>query len=85
VARDERPVTRNRRPLSETCESSCTQIIARQNEAVVTATAGKSAAIGVPMNGAVLGPIDISIRKAKTAVLFGMNSEAVGYGEGAKS
>ena len=85
MARDEQLVTRNRRPLSETCKSSCTQIVARQTEAVVTAAAVKSAAIGVPMNGAVLGSIDISIRKAKTAVLFGMNSEAVGYGKGAKS
>ena len=30
------------------------------------------------MDGAVLGSIDIAIKKAKTAVLFGMNSEAVG-------
>jgi uncharacterized protein GlcG (DUF336 family) len=30
------------------------------------------------MDGAVLGSIDIALKKAKTAVLFGMNSEAVG-------
>lgn len=30
------------------------------------------------MDGALLGSIDIAIGKAKTAVLFGMNSEAVG-------
>lgn len=32
----------------------------------------------VRMDGALLGSIDIAIKKAKTAVLFGMNSEAVG-------
>lgn len=32
----------------------------------------------VRMDGAVLGSIDIALRKAKTAVLFGINSEAVG-------
>ena len=32
----------------------------------------------VRMDGAVLGSIDIAFKKAKTAVLFGMNSEAVG-------
>jgi uncharacterized protein GlcG (DUF336 family) len=30
------------------------------------------------MDGAVLGSIDIALKKAKTAILFGMNSEAVG-------
>ena len=30
------------------------------------------------MDGALLGSIDIALGKAKTAVLFGMNSEAVG-------
>lgn len=30
------------------------------------------------MDGALLGSIDVALRKAKTAVLFGMNSEAVG-------
>jgi uncharacterized protein GlcG (DUF336 family) len=30
------------------------------------------------MDGALLGSIDIALKKAKTAVLFGMNSEAVG-------
>lgn len=30
------------------------------------------------MDGAVLGSIDIALKKAKTAVLFGMTSEAVG-------
>lgn len=30
------------------------------------------------MDGAVLGSIDIALKKAKTAALFGMNSEAVG-------
>lgn len=32
----------------------------------------------IRMDGAVLGSIDIALRKAKTAILFGMNSEAVG-------
>jgi uncharacterized protein GlcG (DUF336 family) len=32
----------------------------------------------VRMDGAVLGSIDVALKKAKTAVLFGMNSEAVG-------
>ena len=32
----------------------------------------------VRMDGALLGSIDIAIGKARTAVLFGMNSEAVG-------
>lgn len=30
------------------------------------------------MDGALLGSIDVAMRKAKTAVLFGMNTEAVG-------
>ncbi len=30
------------------------------------------------MDGAILGSIDIALRKAKTALLFGMNTEAVG-------
>lgn len=30
------------------------------------------------MDGAVLGAIDIALKKAKTAILFGMNTEAVG-------
>ncbi|WP_114953433.1 GlcG/HbpS family heme-binding protein [Sphingosinicella terrae] len=30
------------------------------------------------MDGALLGSVDIALRKAKTAALFGMNSEAVG-------
>lgn len=30
------------------------------------------------MDGALIGSIDIALRKAKTAVLFGMNSEEVG-------
>lgn len=32
----------------------------------------------VRMDGALLGSIDIAVKKAKTAVLFGMNTEAVG-------
>jgi uncharacterized protein GlcG (DUF336 family) len=71
------------------------QITIRQAEAILAAATVKAAAIGVPMNvavldggahlkafvrmdGALLGSIDIAIRKARTAVLFGMNSEAVG-------
>jgi uncharacterized protein GlcG (DUF336 family) len=71
------------------------QITTRQAEAILAAATVKAAAIGVPMNvavldggahlkafvrmdGALLGSIDIAIRKARTAVLFGMNSEAVG-------
>ena len=30
------------------------------------------------MDGAVLGSIDVALKKAKTAVLFGMNTETVG-------
>ena len=30
------------------------------------------------MDGAVLGSIDVALKKAKTAILFGMNSEFVG-------
>lgn len=30
------------------------------------------------MDGALLGSIDVAVKKARTAVLFGMNSEAVG-------
>jgi uncharacterized protein GlcG (DUF336 family) len=30
------------------------------------------------MDGALLGSIDIAVRKAKTAALFGMNTEAIG-------
>lgn len=64
-------------------------------DAVVAAAQAKAAAIGVPMNvaildtganlkaflrmdGALIGSIDIALGKAKTAVLFGMNTEAVG-------
>lgn len=40
--------------------------------------AGASLKAFVRMDGALLGSIDIALRKARTAALFGMNSEAVG-------
>ena len=64
-------------------------------DAVILAATRAAAALGVPMNvavldssahlkgflrmdGALLGSIDIALKKARTAALFGMNSEAVG-------
>lgn len=66
-----------------------------QAEAVIAAAHREAAAIGVPMNIAVLdagahlkafgrmdrallGSIDIALKKAKTAALFEMSSDAVG-------
>jgi uncharacterized protein GlcG (DUF336 family) len=49
-----------------------------QAEAVIRSARDKAREIGVPMNVAVLGSIDIALKKAKTAALFGVNSEAVG-------
>jgi uncharacterized protein GlcG (DUF336 family) len=49
-----------------------------QPEAVIRSARDKAREIGVPMNVAVPGAIDIALKKAKIAALFGMNSEAVG-------
>jgi uncharacterized protein GlcG (DUF336 family) len=69
-------------------------LTSRQTQTVIAAGEAKAAAIGVPVNiavldagahlkaftrmdGAVLGSIDIAMRKARTAVLFQTTSEAV--------
>ena len=66
----------------------------RQARAIISAAEAKAAAMGIPVNvavldagahlkafsrmdGAVLGSIDVATRKARTAVLFETNSEAV--------
>ncbi len=69
-------------------------ITTRQAEAIVAPGQARAAAMGVPVNiavldagarlkafsrmdGAVLGSIDVAMRKARTAVLFECSSEAV--------
>jgi uncharacterized protein GlcG (DUF336 family) len=69
-------------------------ITTRQVQAVLAAAEEKAAAIGVPVNiavldaaahlkafvrmdGAVLGSIDVALKKARTAVLFNCRSEVV--------
>lgn len=69
-------------------------ITTHQARAMISAAETKAAAMGVPVNiavldagahlkafsrmdGAVLGSIDVATRKARTAVLFEVNSEAV--------
>lgn len=45
---------------------------------VAVLDSGPSLKAFLRMDGALLGSIDIALRKARTAALFGMNSEAVG-------
>jgi uncharacterized protein GlcG (DUF336 family) len=69
-------------------------LTSRQARAMITAGEAKAAALGVPVNiavldagahllafsrmdGAVLGSIDIAVKKARTAALFRTSSEAV--------
>jgi uncharacterized protein GlcG (DUF336 family) len=57
-------------------KAQATEIGVPMNVAVLDAAANLKAF--VRMDGALLGSIDIAMGKAKTAALFGMNSEAVG-------
>lgn len=57
-------------------KAKATEIAVPMNVAVLDAAANLKAF--VRMDGALLGSIDIAMGKAKTAALFGMNTEAVG-------
>ena len=57
-------------------EAMATDIGVPMNIAVMDAGANLKAFLR--MDGALIGSIDIALGKAKTAVLFGMNTEAVG-------
>jgi uncharacterized protein GlcG (DUF336 family) len=57
-------------------KAKATEIGVPMNVAVLDAAANLKAFLR--MDGALLGSIDIALGKAKTAALFGMNTEAVG-------
>lgn len=70
--------------ISQTCSDAAVAAAAAEARAigvpmnVAVLDAGANLKAFLRMDGALLGSIDIALKKARTAALFGMNTEAVG-------